>query len=368
MSSPAPRPGLMEIAPYVPGASKIAGAEQVMKLSSNEGALGPSPRAVEAYRAVSAQIHRYPDGGSVALRAAIGARHGLDPERIVCGAGSDEVLALLARAYAGPGDEILFGEHAFTMYPIFALSVGATPVKAPETAFTVTVDALLARVTDRTRLVYVANPNNPTGTFVTADEMARLRGGLPDDVVLVIDAAYSEYVTRNDYTPGVELVDAGDNVVMTRTFSKIYALGGMRLGWAYCPPAIADVLNRIRPPFNIAGATQAAGIAAVNDIDFLTRSREHNSMWQPWLSNRIAETGLETVPGVANFVLVRFPGTAGRDAAAAMKFLNSRGIIARSTASAGIPEGVRITIGLEEEMRQTAAAIADFMTRTPAGK
>lgn len=357
-----PRPGLMDIAPYVPGASKIAGAEKVLKLSSNEGALGPSPKAVDAYRSMSEQLHRYPDGGSVALREAIGARHGLDPARIICGAGSDEVLALLARAYAGPGDEILFGEHAFTMYPIFALSVGATPVKAPETAFTVTVDALLANVTKRTKIVFVANPNNPTGTFVTADEMKRLRRELRDDILLVIDAAYAEYVTRNDYTPGIELVDAGDNVVMTRTFSKIYALGGLRLGWGYCPPDIADVLNRIRPPFNVANATQAAGIAAVNDVEFLTRSRDHNTAWQPWLAERMTALGLDVVPSVGNFVLVRFPDEPGKDAASAMKFLASRGIIARSSASAGIPEGIRITIGLEDEMRQTAQAMADFMS------
>lgn len=361
MGRPTPRPGILDIAPYVPGASKIAGAAQVMKLSSNEGALGPSPRAIEAYRTIASEIHRYPDGGSVALREAIGTRHGLDPAQIVCGAGSDEVLALLARAYAGPGDEILFGEHAFTMYPIFAHSVGATPVKAPETLFTVTVDALLAKVTPRTRMVYVANPNNPTGTFVAADEMARLRAGLRDDIMLVIDAAYAEYVTRNDYTPGIELVDAGENVVMTRTFSKIYALGGMRLGWAYCPPVVADAINRIRPPFNVTSAAQAAGIAAVNDVEFLTRSRDHNTAWQPWLAARLAEAGLDVVPSVGNFVLARFPNAPGKDAAAAMKFLNSRGIIARSTASAGIPDGIRITIGLEDEMRLTAAAVADFM-------
>ena len=356
-----PRTGIMDIAPYVPGASKIAGAAKVMKLSSNEGALGPSPKAVAAYEKISGELHRYPDGASVELRKAIGARHGLDPERIICGAGSDEVLALLARAYAGPGDEILFGEYAFTMYPIFALSVGATPVKAKETDYTVTVDALLEKVTERTRIVYVANPNNPTGTFVTSDEMKRLRAGLRDDILLVIDAAYAEYVTRNDYTPGIELVDAGENVVMTRTFSKIYALGGARLGWGYCPASVADVLNRIRPPFNVTSAAQAAGIAAVNDIEFITRSRDHNTAWQPWLAARLEEAGLEVVPSVANFVLARFPNEPGRDAQAAMKYLNARGIIARSSASAGIPDGIRITIGLEDEMRATANAVADFM-------
>lgn len=361
MSALTPRPGIMDMSPYVPGASKVAGLEKTIKLSSNEGALGPSPKAVEAYRTIAADLHRYPDGGSIELRQAIGARHGLDPERIVCGAGSDELLALLARAYAGHGDEVLFGEYAFTMYPLFALSVGATPVRAPETDYTISVDAMLEKVTDRTRMVYVANPNNPTGTMISQEEMARLRDGLRDDILLVIDAAYAEYVTRNDYSAGIELVDAGENVVMTRTFSKIYALGGMRLGWIYCPPAIADVLNRIRPPFNVTSAAQVAGVAAVNDVEFITRSRDHNTAWLPWLSERLTGLGLDVVPSAGNFVLVRFPDTPGKDAAAAMTFLNTRGIIPRSTASAGIPDGVRITVGLESEMRATVDAISDFL-------
>ena len=359
-----PRPGIMDMAPYVPGASRIEGVDPIIKLSSNEGALGPSPMAVEAYKEISGDLHRYPDGASVELRAAIGARHGLDSDRIVCGAGSDEVLGLLAKAYAGPGDEVLFGEHAFIMYPLFALAVGAVPVKAPETDFTLSVDGLLDKVTDKTRIVYVANPNNPTGTMVTQHEMKRLRHGLREDILLVIDAAYAEYVTRNDYSPGIELVDAGENVVMTRTFSKIYALGGVRLGWAYCPAVIADVLNRIRPPFNVTSAAQASGIAAVNDIEFLTRSRDHNTAWLPWLSERLEEIGLEIVPSAGNFVLVRFPTEGPHTADAAMASLTARGIIPRGTASAGISDGIRITVGLEDEMRLTADALSEFMVGT----
>jgi histidinol-phosphate aminotransferase len=361
MSSLTPRPGILDIAPYVPGASKIQGVERIIKLSSNEGALGPSPKAVAAYSDMADRLHRYPDGGSVELRATIGAQHGLDPDRIVCGAGSDEVLALLARAYAGPGDEILFGEHAFTMYPLFALGVGATPVKVPETNYTVTVDALLAGVTERTRIVYLANPNNPTGTMLTKEEVTELRDGLRDDILLVIDAAYAEYVTRNDYTAGIELVDAGENVVMTRTFSKIYALGAVRLGWAYCPAVIADILNRIRPPFNVTSAAQAAGIAAIGDVEFLTRSRDHNTAWLPWLAERLEECGLDVIPSFGNFVLARFPEDGVHDAASAMAFFASRGIIPRSTASAGIPDGIRITVGIEDEMRAVIDAVSAFM-------
>ncbi len=364
MTMPRPRPGILDIAPYVPGESDVPGLDRVMKLSSNEGALGPSPRAIAAAADVLNDMHRYPDGDSTALREAISTRYGLPVERILCGAGSDEILTLLARAFAGPGDEILFGEHAFVMYPIIAMSVGATPVKAPETDYTLNVDALLGRVTPKTRMVYVANPNNPTGTFVTDPEMKRLRDGLPENVLLVIDAAYAEYVTRNDYSPGVELVDAGENTVMTRTFSKIYALGGMRLGWAYCPECIMDVLNRIRSPFNVTCAAHAAGVAAVNDIEFETRSRDHNMAWLPWLTSRLTEAGLSVVPSVGNFVLVRFSREPGRTASEAMAFLTARGIIARSAAGAGIPEGLRITIGLEEEMRATADGLAEFMART----
>ena len=359
----APRPGIMRMAPYVPGASKLEGFDKVIKLSSNEGALGPSPKAVAAYKAMGNDLHRYPDGNALELRKSIGDRHSLNPERVICGAGSDEILALLARAYAGPGDEILFGEHAFVMYPIFALSVGATPVKASETNFTVSVDALLSKVTERTRIVYVANPNNPTGTMLNSDEMSRLRAGLRKDILLVIDAAYAEYVIRDDYSPGIDLVDAGENVVMTRTFSKIYAMGGARLGWAYCPEAVCEVINRIRPPFNVTSGAQAAGIAAVNDLEFMNRSRNHNTEWLPWLSNQLESLGLKIVPSVGNFVLVIFPRSGPHTSDNAMDFITSRGIVPRRTSSAGISEGIRITIGTEDEVRAITDAISNFMKK-----
>ena len=362
MSAPVPRPGILDIAAYVPGESKIEGYEETMKLSSNEGALGPSPKAIEAYNRVADELHRYPDGGSTELRHAIGRRFGLDPDRIVCGAGSDDVLTLVARAFAGPDDEVLYSEHGFVMYPLFAHSVGAVPVTAPEVDLTANVDNLLAAVSDKTRIVYLANPNNPTGSYIGADELARLRAGLREDIVLVIDAAYAEYVTRNDYTPGVELVDQGVNTVMTRTFSKAFALGGARLGWAYCPPVIADLLNRIRGPFNVTLPAQAAGVAALEDTAFLAMSRDHNATWLPWLTDRLREIGLTVYPSVANFVLVRFPDGTGQDAKAAMKALSDRGVIARDVSSAGLPGCVRITIGREREMRAVADTLKAFMS------
>ncbi|MBF0335172.1 MAG: histidinol-phosphate transaminase [Alphaproteobacteria bacterium] len=361
MSVPTPRPGIMEITPYVGGESALAGLERVMKLSSNEGALGPSPRAVEAYRAVGAEIHRYPDGGAHRLRRALAARYGLDADRIVCGAGSDELIGLLCRAYAGAGDEVLYSRHGFLMYPIAARTADATPVAADETDLTANVDALLAKVTPRTRICFVANPNNPTGTYLTAEEMRRLRDGLPAHVLLVIDAAYAEYVTRNDYEPGVELVEAGSNTVMTRTFSKIHALGGLRLGWAYCPANVADVLNRVRNPFNVSSAALAAGLAAIEDTAFTELSRAHNEYWLPWLSERVAALGLTVVPSVGNFILVRFPATAGRDAKAADAFLRARGIIVRGMGGYGLPDSLRITVGREDENLAVVQALAEFL-------
>ena len=361
MNNLQPHKKILDIAPYVPGESKIPGIEKPIKLSSNEGALGPSPKAINAYKSLSEQLHRYPDGGADELRNSLGNGYNLPANQIVCGAGSDEILGLLAKAYAGPGDEILFGEHAFVMYPIFALAAGATPVKAKETKFTISIDSILDNVTPKTRIVYIANPNNPTGTMVTEEEMQRLRAELRQDILLVIDAAYAEYVTRSDYSSGKTLVDQSNNVVMTRTFSKIYALGALRLGWAYCPQSITDVLHRIRPPFNVNSAAQSAGIASIEDVDFMIKSRNHNEKWRIWLSRQLEEAGLKVVSGVANFVLVIFSRTKGQSAGDAMNFLAAKGIIIRSTASAGIPDGIRITIGTEEEMRITAATLREFV-------
>ncbi len=360
-NGPVPRPGILDIAPYVGGEATLPGVERPIRLASNESALGPSPKAMAAFRALAEDIHRYPEGSSEALREAIGRRHGLDPARIVCGAGSDELIALLLRCYAGFGDEVLYSRHGFLMYPIGAQSVGATPVAAPERSLTADVDALLECVTPRTRLVFIANPNNPTGTYLGAKELARLHAGLPSSVVLAIDAAYAEFVNRNDYEAGAALVDRADNVVMLRTFSKIYALAGLRLGWGYFPPTIADVLNRVRGPFNVSTPAVAAGIAAVEDTVSLGRARAHNDRWLPWFSERLAALGLPLTPSVANFVLPRFPDEPGRNAEAAFAFLQSHGILTRKMSGYGLPQHLRITIGTGEEMEKVAAALGEFM-------
>ena len=360
MTNPTPQPGLMDITPYKGGESEIEGRSDVRKLSANETPLGPSPKAVEAFREMAGQIGTYPDGGATRLRQALGRRHGLDPARIVCGNGSDELIGLLVSSYAGNGDEVLFSRHGFLMYAIAAKANGATPVMAPEIDYTASVDALLAAVTDRTRIVFLANPNNPTGTYVTAEEVKRLRGGLRPDILLVIDAAYAEYVSRNDYEPGIELVDAHDNVVMTRTFSKIYGLAGLRVGWAYAPELIIDVLHRARGPFNVNLAAQAAAVAALEDTAHIDAARTHNDIWLPKLNEALAGMGLETTPSIGNFVLARFPG-GSEQALAADAYLKERGIIVRPVAGYGLPDCLRITIGTEEDNLAVIDALRAFL-------
>lgn len=358
---PEPRPGIMAIEPYVGGESRVVGVDKVIKLASNESALGPSPLAVAALHASAAHVHRYPDGHCSALRAALAEKHRLDPARIVCGAGSDELIGLLCRAYAGPDDEVLHTEHGFLMYAIAARAAGADPVAAPESGLKADVDALLACTTERTRLVFIANPNNPTGTYLSASELERLCDRLPRQVILVVDAAYAEYVDREDYAAGHHLVESRDNVVVTRTFSKIYGLGGLRVGWAHCPPAVADILNRVRNPFNVSGPSQSAAVAACTDTAFLAQARTHNEQWRAWTARELRRTGLQVPESHCNFVLVRFPDDPAGNAAAADAFLKSRGIIARRMEAYRLPHSLRLSIGLEDEMRLAVAALAEFM-------
>jgi histidinol-phosphate aminotransferase len=354
-----PRTGILEISPYVPGDSKLSKGGPVIKLSSNEGPFGPSPKAVEAMTKAAASMHRYPDGNATALHQAISERFGVDAGRVVCGAGSDEIISLLCFAYAGPGDEVLYSQYGFLMYPISAHAAGATPVKAPETNLTTDVDALLAHVTDKTKIVFVANPNNPTGTYISNAEMTRLRRGLPDDVLLVIDSAYAEFVDRDDYCPGIELVDSGQNTVMTRTFSKLFALGGVRVGWGYCPSEIADVLNRVRGPFNVSSVGQAAAIASLADLDFQTLSLNHTTTWRAKTEAALHDMGLKTTTSVANFVLVEFKDS--EHAEACDSFLRDHGIIVRRMASYGLPSSLRITIGNGDEMETCLSTIRLFL-------
>lgn len=353
------RPGIADAPIYVPGAhGDNDGGVPPAVLSANENPLGPSPNAIAAFGEARA-LHRYPDGGAVDLRNALGARFDLDPNKIVCGAGSDELITMLVRCYVGEGDEVLQSQHGFLMYGITARTVGATPVLAPETDLRTDVDALLAHVTDRTRVCFVANPNNPTGTYISRAELRRLREGLRDDILLAVDAAYSEYVETPDYSDGRDLVDEYENVVMLRTFSKMFGLASLRLGWCYAPDGVTDALNRVRGPFNVSAPAQAAGVAALADKNHAAESKRHNDAQLKRLAGALGQLGLTVPPSVGNFLLAGFndPETAKK----ANRHLESTGVIVRAVAAYGLPEYLRITVGTADENDRLLDALTDFL-------
>lgn len=361
--APVPKPGVLDIAPYVAGKAPPADAVDTVKLSSNESALGPSPLAIEAFLSASRSLDIYPEGSAQHLREAIGEAHGLDPARIVCGAGSDEILNLLARCYLRPGDEVLFSQYGFIVYRIATLGSSAVPIAVPEPHLRADIDAMLRAVTSKTRLVYLANPNNPTGSMVTREELARLHAGLPRSALLVIDAAYAEYVRDEDYSSGAELTAQFDNVVMTRTFSKIYGLAGLRVGWAFCPVAVADALNRVRGPFNVSVPAQRAAAAALKDHAHLELAYTHNEEWRSWLTQHIRALGLRVDDSAGNFVLIHFPAGGDHDAKQADAFLTERGLILRPVANYGLPNCLRLTVGTADANRRVVAALSEFLRR-----
>jgi histidinol-phosphate aminotransferase len=352
---------VLAIEAYVPGKSSAPGAAKVYKLSSNETPLGPSPQAVAAYGRVAAHLEDYPDGAATELREAIGRTFGLDPSRIVCGAGSDDLLNLIARAYLADGDEAIHTTHGFLVYPIATLGTGAKPVVAAEKNFTADVDSILKAVTPKTKVVFLANPNNPTGTYIPFDEVKRLHAGLPPHVLFVLDAAYAEYVRRNDYESGIELVATSENVVMCRTFSKIYGLAALRLGWLYGPAHIVDAINRIRGPFNVNAPAIAAGVAALADTAHVEKARAHNEKWLSWLTEEIGKLGLKVTPSVGNFLLIHFPDTPGTSAADADRLLTSRGCVLRAVKAYKLPNALRMSVGTEEANRLVVKTLAEFM-------
>ncbi len=364
-SEPAPRPkkGVMDIAAYVPGKHAAPGAAKVFKLSSNETPLGPSPSAVAAFQAASGNLQLYPDGQATKLREAIGEVHGLNPANILCGNGSDELLGLIAQTYLAPGDEAIITEHGFLVYKIQIQAAGATPVVAKERDECADIDAILAAVTGRTKIVFIANPNNPTGTYVPFEEVKRLQRGLRGDILLVLDSAYAEYVQRNDYEAGIELVSSNENVVMTRTFSKIYGLAGARIGWMYGPLRVLDALNRVRGPFNLNSAAIEAGAAAIRDRAHLALAKQHNDLWLARLSAEITDLGLRVTPSVGNFLLVHFHEGPKLSAKAADAFLSERGLILRAVGAYGFPNALRLTVGSAEANLLVLKALAEFMER-----
>ncbi|EKE44145.1 histidinol-phosphate aminotransferase [Oceaniovalibus guishaninsula JLT2003] len=351
-----PKAGILEIAPYQGGASHAEGVADVVKLSSNENPFGAPESAREALRKTAHLLHRYPPTDHRDLRRAIADVHGLDADRIVCGAGSDELIHMLCVAYTGPGTEVIHTEHGFAMYRISALASGATPIEVPEHERKVDIDAILDAVSFRTRLVFIANPANPTGTMLGSNEIGRLAAELPEHVLLVLDGAYAEYV--EGYDGGARLVDKRENVVMTRTFSKIYGLGGLRVGWAYGPAPVIDVLNRVRGPFNLGLAQLEAAEAAVRDQDFVDRSRQENARMRTWLAKALAELGVPSDTSTANFVLARLDSAEEADACEA--HLRANGLLVRKVAGYKLPNCLRITVGDEASCRRVVHAIAGF--------
>jgi histidinol-phosphate aminotransferase len=351
-----PQPGILDIAPYQGGKAKVSGLANAIKLSSNENPFGPSDRVKEAFQKTVHSLHRYPVTDHADLRRAIAEVHGLDAERVICGVGSDEIITFLCQAYAGPRDEVVFTEHGFLMYRINTLAVGATPIEVPERERTTDVDAILAACGTRTRLVFLANPNNPTGTMIPLSELARLADALPKRAILVIDGAYAEYV--EGYDGGASLIDSRPNVVMTRTFSKIYGLGGLRIGWGYGPAAIIDALNRIRGPFNLSTTQLEAAEAAVRDQDHVARCRSENARMRGWLAQALAELGVPSDTSSANFILARFASR--EEAEACDEFLQGQGLIVRRVAGYNLPHCLRITVGDEASCRRVAHAVAQF--------
>lgn len=360
MPSVKPKQYILKIVPYVAGEAEVQGVSDPAKLSSNESPLGPSPLAVRAYTEAAATLERYPDSGATALRAALAEQHGIPPEQIVCGTGSEQLIDILALAYSGPGDEVIFGQYGFIIYHLATLASGAIPVPVAEVDFTLNVDAILQAVTDRTRIVFIANPNNPTGTYISKEELQRLRSGLPERILLVIDAAYCEYAEAKDYGYGWELVnDQPGNTVVLRTFSKIFGLAALRVGWAYCPGDVAEVLHRVRGVFNVSHPAQVAAIAALGDREHIEKAKAHNRQWLPWLSEQISSTGLALSPSLGNFVLIHFadPG----QCQTADTNLRQGGVILRPVGGYGLPQCLRASVGLGHENERMIELLTSFL-------
>ncbi len=354
---PQPQPGLLRIAPYVQGRAHAVPGVQPIKISANESPLGASPRAIAAYRELAHKLEIYPEGSSRILREALGEVHGLDPDRIVCGAGSDDILHLLAQSYLGEGDEAVMSRYGFSVYPIVTRGASAEIVMAPEADYRADVDALLAAVTEKTKMVFLANPNNPTGTYLSAAELDRLHKGLRPDILFVLDSAYAEYVTAPDYEVGIELVNRTENVVMVRTFSKM-GLAALRIGWMYGPAHVVDAVNRIRGPFNVSVPAQVAGAEAARDTEFTARLNAYNAQWRDWLTRSLSSNRLRVVPSEANFVMVLFPDV--QQARDAFQALLEKGLIVREIHGYGIPNGLRISIGTEAAMRGVVEVLKQF--------
>lgn len=362
MNGPKTHSWIEELGIYAAGKSKVEGTLKPVKLSANECALGPSPMAMEAYTREAPNLYRYPDPSYTELRAALAKKYNIDANRIVCGVGSDELLRIACKAYLKPGDEAIFVAHSFSMYPIAIQSVGAKAIEVADVNYTASVDNILAAINDKTKLIFIANPNNPTGTYLPRDEVERLWKNVPDHVLLVLDSAYAEFMEEADYSAGIELVDRSTNVFMTRTFSKLYGLAALRLGWGYAPEKIAQTLDKCRDPFNIPSCTQAAGVAALKDTEFEKKVITHTTKWRKWLSSELTSLGLTVIPSVTNFILFRFDNTA-KSASAANDYLTQHGYILRYYSGQGLGNFLRLTLGTEKENKEVIRLLREFLEK-----
>ncbi|MBX7147146.1 MAG: histidinol-phosphate transaminase [Alphaproteobacteria bacterium] len=360
---------ILDINPYIGGDAALPNQTKVLRLASNENPLGPSPKSMNAYRNYDHQLHRYPDGSALKLRQAIGNFFNLNYQHIVCSAGSEELISLLAQAFAGPGDEIIHSQYGFLMYAIAAKTVGATIISAPEKNFKSDVDAIIKLITKKTKIIFLANPNNPTGTYLSINDIEKLYAHIPDHTLLVLDAAYAEYIDQNDFNAGEFLVNKNKNVIMLRTFSKIFGLASLRLGWCYAHPFVIDILNRVRNPFNVSAPAQVAGLAALDDEEHIIRSRNHNKKWLAWTTTELKEIGINIIPSIGNFILLCFspidnykgPTALGIEKANKLhSYLNSHGILPRKVGAYGLDDCLRLTIGTEEEAKFTIDTIRQY--------
>lgn len=360
MSGPKTHSWIEKLDVYVTGKSKAHSEKPPIKLSANESALGPSPKAITAYKNVAEELHRYPDPTYQELRQTIANKHNIDKNRIVCGVGSDEILKLTCRAYLKPGDEAIFVAHSFSMYPIAVTSVGGVPIEVEDINYTANVDKILAAVSDKTKIIFIANPNNPTGTYLPNSEIERLWQNIPDTILLVLDAAYAEYIKEDDYDAGITLVEKSQNVIMTRTFSKLYGLAALRLGWGYACKEISDTLDKMRDPFNVPTSAQIAGVEALKDTEFESRAFNHNKKWRDWLMSELNALRLTVVPSQTNFILFEFNDEI-KTAKAANDFLLSNGYILRYYSSQGLEKFLRLTVGTETENKEVTRLLKEFL-------
>ncbi|MBH67017.1 MAG: histidinol-phosphate transaminase [Rhodospirillaceae bacterium] len=360
MTYPRARSTIEEMARYQPNLSAPS-TGRIIRLSANEGAFGPSPKAIKALNSVAQHIHWYPEEEPAALAEALGSKYSLDPDRMIFGCGSDELIMSICQAYLDPGDEAIHTEYGFIMYPMSIRVAGGVPISAPDRNYTVDIDAVLERITDKTKIVFIANPNNPTGSYLSHTEVSRLHQNLPHTVLLVLDSAYSEFVVRNDYSSGAELVEISENVVMLRTFSKLYGLAGLRLGWGYAPKHVIDAIHVVKQPFGANRAAVSAALAALDDQKFIDKSVKHNEIWRTWTSTEFEKLGLYCLPSVANFLMVRFPSETGRTAVEAGTYLSNRGILTRGMSGYGASDYLRLSIGTQDEMKIVVKTVSDFL-------